>query len=266
METKNLEFLKEGLKYLGFGEKLNLELESKIKELPPAFSLQMTAEYKKGQGVEKVEYKLDFRKSDKSDMFFFNRYEATLKNEDATKDKSQTFYIAKNAGITAKEAYNLLSGRAVNKDLTNKEGQSFNAWVQLDFTEKDKNNNFKINQYHAGYGYELDKALAKFPIKELGDAEQKEKIVKSLEKGNLTSATFIREGREEKMFMEANPKFKSLNVYDSVMKKIVQENGKKESKQGTEQTTQKKESLRKGSDVEDGPAQKKRPKRRGVGV
>ena len=41
MNVKNLEFLKEGLKYLGFGEKLNADLENKIKEQPAEFKLSM---------------------------------------------------------------------------------------------------------------------------------------------------------------------------------------------------------------------------------
>lgn len=88
------------------------------------------------------------------------------------------------ADSTAKEAYNLLSGRSVNKDLTNKEGQPFNAWLQLDFKEEDKNENFKVKQYHQGYGYELEAVLNKYPIKELSNDEEKVKLMKSLEKGN----------------------------------------------------------------------------------
>ena len=43
------------------------------------------------------------------------------------------------------------------------------------------------------------------------DAEQKEKMMKSLEKGNMTSVTFNKDGKEDKMFIEANPQFKTLN-------------------------------------------------------
>ncbi len=267
MNTKNFEFLKDGLKYMGFGDKLVPELEAKINEQPAEFKLRMQGEYKKGDVVEKVDYKLDFRKSDQTDMYFFNRYQATLKNEDATKEKSQTFYVTKNTGITAKEAFNLLSGRSVNKDLTNKEGQPFNAWLKLDFTEKDKNENFKVKQFSSGYGYELDKVLDKFPIKELADAEQKEKMMKSLEKGNTTSVTFQKEGKEEKMFIEANPQFKTLTVYDASMKKQFQENEKRETKQEPDNTPDKKQTVKKGVDEEDeSTTQKKRPRRRGVGV
>jgi hypothetical protein len=91
--------------------------------------------------------------------------------------------------------------------------------LQLDFQEKDKNDNFKVKQYHTGYGYELEATLNKYPIKELTNEEEKWKLIKSLEKGNLQPVTFVKEGREEKMFIEANPQFKTLNLYDSKMEK-----------------------------------------------
>jgi hypothetical protein len=71
-----------------------------------------------------------------------NRYQATLKNEDATKEKSQTFYVTKNTGITAKEAFNLLSSRSVNKDLTNKEGQPFKCLVKIRLYRKGQERKF----------------------------------------------------------------------------------------------------------------------------
>jgi hypothetical protein len=52
-------------------------------------------------------------------MYFFNKYDASLQ----AKDMAQTFYINKGSGITAKEAYNLMEGRAVHKELENKEGE-----------------------------------------------------------------------------------------------------------------------------------------------
>ena len=263
MNVKNLEFLKEGLKYLGFGEKLNADLENKIKEQPAEFKLSMVGEFNKGDTKEKVNYSLDFRKSDQTDMYFFNRYQATLKNDDPSKEATQTFYITKNAGITAKEAYNLLSGRAVNKDLNNKEGQPYNAWLQLDFQEKDKNDNYKVKQYHAGYGYDLEMVMAKYPIKEQLNAEEKTKLMKSLEKGNLTQVTFAREGGEDKMYIAANPQYKNLDLYNSKMEKQFQGIEKKE-KQDTDKSKEKKETVK--QDGEEESEGKRKSKRKGVGV
>jgi hypothetical protein len=123
-----------------------------------------------------------------------------------------------------------------------------------------------VKQFSSGYGYELDKVLDKFPIKELADAEQKEKMMKSLEKGNTTSVTFQKEGKEEKMFIEANPQFKTLTVYDASMKKQFQENEKRETKQEPDKAPDKKQTVKKGVDEEDeSTTQKKRP-RKGVRV
>ena len=41
MNENNLQFLKDGLKYMGFGEKLHADLESKIKEQPADFQLTL---------------------------------------------------------------------------------------------------------------------------------------------------------------------------------------------------------------------------------
>lgn len=266
MNIKNLEFLKEGLKYLGFGDKLNNDLETKIKEQPTEFKLNLVGEFTKEGLKDKVNYTLDFKKSDQTDMYFLNRYQAAIKNDNPAQEKTQTFYITKNSGITAKEAYNLLSGRAVNKDLNNKEGQPYNAWLQLDFQEKDKNDNYKVKQYHTGYGYDLEMVIAKYPIKEQLDAEQKIKLMKSLEKGNLTSVTFAREGGEDKMFVAANPQYKTLDLYDSKMQKQFQGIEKKE--QTDQDRSQEKKETQKQDVDEEGEAKKgkKGSKRKGVGV
>jgi hypothetical protein len=199
-------------------------------------------------------------------MYFFNRYKATLKNDDPTLEKSQTFYVTKNSGITAKEAFNLLSGRSVNKDLTNKEGQPFNAWLQLDFSQKDKNDNFKVKQFHSGYGYDLDAVVKKYPIKELSNDEEKVKLLKSLEKGNLQPVTFLKEGKEEKMQVAANPQYKTLDLYDSKMQKQFQGIEKKEG-DGVDKSKEKKETQKQEVEEEAEPRKEKKTKKsKGVGV
>jgi hypothetical protein len=240
MNTKNLDYLKNGIKYLGFGEALNAELEKNISAQPKEFQLTHSMEFKKGDTTEKVDYKLDLRKSDKSDMYFLNRVNAKLNNEDPSNERSQTFYITNNNGVTAKEAYNLLSGRSVHKDLVNKDKEEFKAWLKLDFTEKDGKGNFKVNSYHAGYGYELEKVPGSFPIKEIADKDQK----------------------ESKMIVEANPQFKTLNVYDGNMKKVFQESAKKETKGGEEKSKENNEKQIQESGTDDDAKPEKRATRR----
>lgn len=225
MNAKNLEFLKEGIKYLGFGEGLNNKLTEELKSQKSGFQLRTENQY----GKDKVSYTLDFRKSDQSDMYFFNKYTASVQGQENGQDKSQTFFIKKNSGVTAKEAYNLLNGRAVNKDLTNQEGQKYNAWLQIDWNQKDNNGNHKFKMIHEAYGFKLDDVLSKHPIKELNDPTTRDRLMQSLERGNLHQVTFQKGDKEEKMFIEANPQFKTVNLYDASMKKVYQENDKKAS-------------------------------------
>lgn len=226
MNAKNLEFLKEGIKYLGFGEGLNNKLTEEVNSGKNDFQLRTENQY----GRDKVSYTLDFKKSDQSDMYFFNKYTASIQGQEDSPDKSQTFFIKKNSGVTAKEAYNLLNGRAVNKDLTNQEGEKYNAWLQIDWTQKDNNGNNKFKMIHEAYGFNLENVLSKHPIKELADPTTKDRLMRSLERGNLHQVTFQRGDKEEKMFIEASPQFKSVNLYDGNMKKVFKENEKKEAK------------------------------------
>ena len=80
-----------------------------------------------------------------------------LKNQQHPEAIKQTFYVGKEeANITLKEAYNLMSGRAVYKEkLSNSEGQEYKAWLQLDFKVTDKNGNFKSynRTFKAGVGF-----------------------------------------------------------------------------------------------------------------
>jgi len=222
MNTRNLEFLKDSLKYLGFDEKMHAQLEKNMSEQQPEFRLQAEATFNK----EPIEATLHFRRSEQGEMYFFNKYEATLKGADET--RSQTFYIQKNSGITFKEAYNLLSGRAVHKELSNAEGQKYQAWLQLDLRQKDQHNNYQVKQFHSNYGYNMEAALAKHPIAELGDPSLKAALLKSMQKGNVQSVTFTKDGKEERMFIEASPQYKSINIYDGHMNRIKQETAKSE--------------------------------------
>ena len=155
------------------------------------------------------EVTLNFRKSDNSDMYFFNRYKASLTRSNGEK-LDQTFYLNKGKGITAKEAYNLLEGRSVYKELTTKEGEPYKAWVQLDFDKKDNRNNYEVKQFHENYGYDLKVAVSKLGVNELNDSEKEKTLMYSLQKGNMQSVSIEKDGNSSKMFIEANPKYKTV--------------------------------------------------------
>lgn len=219
MNEQNLQYLRDNLKYLGFGENLNEVLANKLKEGPPEFSITHRTEMNR----KPFEAALHFRKSDNADMYFLNSYSASLQRSSGEK-MEQLFYLHNGKGVTAKEAYNLLEGRPVFKELHNKEGQAYKAWLQLDFQNKDKRNNHEVKQYHENYGYDLRTAVMKYAVAELNDPEKEKTLMHSLQKGNLQSITIEKDGAVHKMFMEANPQYKTVNLYDAQMKRVQKEN------------------------------------------
>ena len=256
MNQKNFEYLKDQVKYTGFGDALENELKEKLGQRSREF--QLCHDVKIGNDI--VVATLNFKKSEQSDMYFFNSYNIVLKKDNSRDLMKQTFYINKGNNITLKEAYNLMDGRSVNKDLTNKEGQVYNAWVQLDFRDTDKNGNYQVKQYHTNYGYDMTKELAKHPIKELTNEQGKTRLMESLERGNRQSVTFIEKGSENKMFIEANPQFKTLNVYDNNMQRV-QSQSKKEvntSDQSAKQDMKKEKQDQQNDDSEDVPKAKQK--------
>lgn len=218
MNEKNFEYLKDNLKYMGFGEGLVESLKEQMKNGAPAFHLSFDTEVNK-KAFSAV---LSFRKSENTDMYFFNSYHATLTRSNGEL-KDQAFYLNKGKGVTAKEAYNLLEGRAVYKELENKERQKYHAWLQIDFSKRDKNNNHEMKQYHEAYGYDLKQALSKLPIRDMKEPDLADILLASLQKGNLLAVAFEKDGGAVRMFVEANPQYKTVNLYNSELKRVPKE-------------------------------------------
>lgn len=215
MDMENYEFLTEKLKYSGFEDQLN----GKLKEAIQSGKEDFTLAHQTAIEGKQLDLDLYFKKSQISDRYFFNKFEAKLQNpETGQEPKTHTFY--QNQGITVKEAFNLLEGRAVEKSLLGADKEAYKAWLQLDLSKKDEKNNFPVNQFHEKYGFDLKESLQKFPIKELQDETKMDWMLKSLKKGNTYPVVMEHKGMEEIMFVEANPKFKSINVYDASMNSV----------------------------------------------
>ena len=226
MNEENVVYLQNNLKYLGFGEQLNAALKESIAHAPQGFNLQSPTiemqdpakRYEPGFG-DKISYVLNFSKSKETDMYFFNSYEATLKKADTTDLISQTFYINKGKGVTAKESFNLLSNRAVNKDVVLKSGEKANLWLKLDFSDK-VDGKYAMKNFGEKYGFDLSATIDRFMIADLEKPGFKDQLMKSLQRGNLHEVSFSKDGRETKGFVAANPQYKTLDFYDAGMKSV----------------------------------------------
>lgn len=216
MNQKNFDYLSKQMQWIGLGDGLLPKLKEAIEKGEKEFTIGHSQEF----GKQSTAATLHFRKSDTSDMYFFNKYNFLLKkpNEDPIK---QSFYINPNEkNVTFKEAYNLMNGRAVYRELATKEGEKYKAWVQLDFKNTDKYGNFEIKKFTEQYGYDLKSVLSARPIKELNNIDERNKLVDALERGNRYPVTFDQNGKEVKAFIEAAPQYKSLNYYNENHKRI----------------------------------------------
>lgn len=122
-----------------------------------------------------------------------------LKNDQHPDAIKQTFYIGnKEDNVTLKEAYNLMSGRAIFKEKVNKEGEKYTAWQQLNFKETDTHGNFKLRTFNENYGFDLKAILQNHPIKELQNETDSQRLIESLERGNRQSVTLTIQGKNKR--------------------------------------------------------------------
>jgi len=213
MKKDNLSFLQENLKYLGFGEipPFNDQLASEIGKDQREFQLTTEVHFDEWSRLEATLY---FRKAGQQDMYYLIKYTAELSYSDTPDlNRMQTFHIFKGAGVTLKEAFNLLQGRAVYKDLTSDDGEKYYAWLQLDFKVRTAMNNYKTRQFRQSYGYDLEKVLVNYPIRELRDEELRANLIRSLKKGNIHPVTLDKVNKVEKMYIEACPQFKTIILH-----------------------------------------------------
>lgn len=218
MNKDNLAFLNENLKYLGFGEHslLNQLLEAEITRGSLAFELYTEAFFDEDT---RLEAKLYFKRSESLDLYFFSKYDALLQYpESPDRNKSQTFYIYKGSGVTLKEAFNLLQGRAVHKKLTSAIGEKYTAWIQLNFEQRDLHENYKYKYFRSERYYDLAKILANYRLREMENEETREMLFRSLRRGNLHPVTLMKTNKTEKIFIHANPQFKTINIIPAAIR------------------------------------------------
>lgn len=230
MNQENFDYLKDQVKYAGFGEGLESQLREKIEGQRPSFQLQYSHEF----GKDQVQATLNFRKSDTADRYFFNSYDVTLKPHKEEETIAQTFYLGRANNYTLKEAYNLMAGRAVYKELEKLDrvgegtavryepnGEKYHAWIQLDFKNTDDKGNYRIKSFHENYGFNLQEALQKLPIQQLGNEKDAQELIRSLEKGNRQFVTFTKaDGGTENRYVQANPQYKAITVFDANLKRV----------------------------------------------
>lgn len=221
-----LNYLKNQVKYLGMGEseKLHKDLENAI--LSPEKDVNVPVEYNNPDKLMKgnsISFNLHIGKGEQGGIFL-NSYTAnlTMKNGE---ERTQSFKVQKENNITAKEAINLLEGRAVKieHDKVDKETGEISrteSFIKLKLKdEKTEYGNYKYEWYNKGYGVDVDDIMKKSNLV-FADDTQRERTKKHLEKGNITEVSFVHDKKEIKGFAVLNPQYKQLNLYDNGMNRL----------------------------------------------
>lgn len=223
METQKdfnqVQYLRDQLKYLGFGEgeKLQKDLEKGINGKKDQFEIKTTSD--KTLPENKVDFTLKYNKTDNGGIFL-NSYNAKLTNEKSD-EISHNFPVSKENTFTAKEAVNLLEGRAVKIEFQNPKTEQLEpAFVKFNFEEpKTEKGNFHFQNFYKNYGVDTEKIVEKSNLI-FDQPEWKENTIKSLEKGNIVKVKFEIDDKVIDGKAVLNPQYKNLNLYDSDMNRI----------------------------------------------
>ncbi len=218
-EFDQVQYLKDQLKYLGFGEdsKLHKDLEKGINAKKLQFELKTTSD--KTLPGNKVDFTLHYNKTEKGGIFL-NSYDGNLTNEKGD-SLSQNFRVSREDSFTAKEAVNLLEGRSVKIEFDNpKTNEREPAFVKLNFDEeKNQYGNYNFQTFYKNYGVNTADIVEKSNLV-FDKPEFKADIIKSLEKGNVVKAKFELEDNVIEGKVSLNPQYKNLNLYDKDMNRI----------------------------------------------
>lgn len=184
------------------------KLDSAIAKGYPEFSISHSYYV---EPSKRMDFDLVFSK-DANGNIALQGYKAHFYNE-AKPDESREQYFAAEIGkcLDANSSLNLLQGRSLQKD---------GCWIQLDFNDRDAEGQYRIKQFPVAYGFDVDQKIRSLPIKELLDQRERSRLVGALKAGSCQAVTFIKDGNERRCYIEANPQFRSVNIYDEHSRKI----------------------------------------------
>lgn len=211
MKIKNLNILEAQLRWLGFGAVLSISPHrERIAELEDGnFTVSVTEDF---DGMGYMKSILYFTRLPQTELYEFVKFSSGINlNGDPSLVRIQTFPVT-SAGITHKEAFNLLSGRSVYKAVGVLDEESANVWVRLDFKQQLPDGNYKMVEYSFVYGYEVERLVQQFPIEELKSEALRQNLILSLKKGNQHPVTFVLQRRKVKKFIEACPERKCIVI------------------------------------------------------
>lgn len=225
-DERNFNSLNEEVQRIGFPD-LSEKLKNLINKEQENFSIPLSYYINE---KEKITHTLSFSKNAER-HFELDGFKSSMQNNSAPED-SRDYYFknGQERNFKLNEVYNLLSGRSVEHN---------QSWFQLDFNDRDASGNYHLKEFRNEYAYDLEKTLKSIPLKEISNTYEMEKLKHALRQGDRVSAVLIKNGRENQIYIEANPQFRSLNIYDRHFRKIQTASSKNQAATFPKQSVQK---------------------------
>lgn len=218
---KNFNSLHEQLQRIGFPDiskklKTLIEKEQENFTVPPSYYINEK---------EKINHTINFSKNTEG-HFELEGFKSSLQNNSTPEDNRDYYFKnGQECNFKLHEVYNLLSGRSVQQN---------QSWFQLDFNDRDATGNYHLKEFRNEYAYDLEKTLKTASLKEISNQYEMEKLKNALKQGDRVPALLIKNGREHQFYIEVNPQFKSLNIYDQYFRKIQITSSEKEIKSSSQ--------------------------------
>ena len=186
-----------------------------------------------------------------SDMYFLNDYEVTLVKAGTALPIKQVFDLERDNRITALQAYKLLSGNSLERDVYSKAengeaAEKKRVWFKLNLDVQYAYGNHPLKKFYPEFKFELAEAIEKYPFKGLSE-QGKDSMMKMLRSGNMAQAEMFMGKKSFPVFVTANPQYKALDVYDKNMSIIRQDEiFPKQEKAQTNDTSEDQSTFREG--------------------
>lgn len=233
---KNLEYLQKLQSSLGFGEKLNGVLESAISRELPKFTLGISNTHRplevkdlNAPKIDYIQYGLNYNRAKEGDAYFLNTIDVTLYKTGESVPREQTFDLERDHRITALQAYKLLSGLSLEKDIyvrpqgaepDAKKSEKIKAWFKLLLDVKDAYGNHPLKVLRPEYGYQFESGINKYPFKGLDKEATRSEGLQAMRNGNYWHTEMPLGKKNVPVLVAANPLMKSWDIYDKNMKEI----------------------------------------------
>lgn len=199
----NYEYLCDDLRFLEFNLPSFYPLEQKIGNNRSPFDFKFTTEVD-GKRVNSV---LTLRKPLYYEFFFIEDYRLALAA------KQHWFNNPTIQGLTLRQAFNLISGRAVLRTRFPKTAEKYIARAQLDLKSRSAED-FELIKIPGSGSFNPSAGINTLSIRPLSHDWDYKKFIRSLEQRNLQVALQKQNGIMKKIFIAAKPAAKAINIYE----------------------------------------------------